>query len=207
MKIFSLKKEDIHISPSKKIIKKNDLEVLLDVTELLEKANKEAFDLKERTKNECEELKEEAKKEGFSESLEKLNIHILRLDDSINKLELEYKDKVLSIALKAAKKIVGEELKLNNEAIVQIVKNALKPVREHQRVKIFVNKSDFEILKIEKQVLLDSLLQVKSFSIEPRDDIEKGGCIIETEAGIINAQLETQFRAIQSAFEKFMKKP
>ena len=129
------------------------------------------------------------------------------MDDSINKLELEYKDKVLSIALKAAKKIVGEELKLNNEAIVQIVKNALKPVREHQRVKIFVNKSDFEILKIEKQVLLDSLLQVKSFSIEPRDDIEKGGCIIETEAGIINAQLETQFRAIQSAFEKFMKKP
>ena len=32
-----------------------------------------------------------------------------------------------------------------------------------------------------------------------------GVCIIETEAGIINASLENQWRALESAFEAFMK--
>ena len=36
--------------------------------------------------------------------------------------------------------------------------------------------------------------------------IEPGGCIIETEAGIINAQLENQWRSLENAFESFMKK-
>ena len=50
-----------------------------------------------------------------------------------------------------------------------------------------------------------TLEQVKTFSIEEREDVAPGGCIIETEAGIINASLENQWRALESAFEAFMK--
>ncbi|NGX36596.1 MAG: hypothetical protein K1000chlam1_01445, partial [Candidatus Anoxychlamydiales bacterium] len=44
------------------------------------------------------------------------------------------------------------------------------------------------------------------FSLEERNDIEPGGCIIETEKGIINAQLDNQFRAIEAAFKAFEQK-
>jgi type III secretion protein L len=47
---------------------------------------------------------------------------------------------------------------------------------------------------------------LESLSIQERSDIEPGGCMIETEAGIINAQLENQWRALEAAFESFMKK-
>lgn len=47
--------------------------------------------------------------------------------------------------------------------------------------------------------------QVESFTILDRADITPGGCIIETESGIINASFENQWRALEMAFERYMK--
>jgi len=206
MKFFSFSKEEIHPAPEKKIIPAEDFSTLITTNEILEKATEEIVNLKEKALKECETLKEEAKKKGFDEGLEVLNEHILKLDKTIKNLNEEYEKKVLPIALKAAKKILAAELKTNPEAIVNIVKGALKPVSQHVKVKIFVNKQDLDILEKEKSKIKEILDQVQSFSLEERNDIEPGGCIIETEKGIINAQLENQFRAIEAAFQSFMQK-
>ena len=36
--------------------------------------------------------------------------------------------------------------------------------------------------------------------------MEPGGCLIETEAGIINAQLENQWRSLEAAFKAYTEK-
>nr|NGX29127.1 Yop proteins translocation protein L [Candidatus Anoxychlamydiales bacterium] len=153
-----------------------------------------------------ESLKEEAKKEGFNEGLEKLNEHILKLDKTIKVLEAKYEKKILPIALKAAKKIVANELKTHPDVIVDIIRGALKPVSQHLKVKIFVNKQDLDILEKERERIKEILELTQIFSLEERNDIEPGGCIIETEKGIINAQLDNQFRAIEAAFKAFEQK-
>lgn len=206
MKFFSFSKEEIHPALDSKIIPKEDFTTILEVTQLLEKAKDESTLIKEQTQKECESLKEEAKNKGFNEGLDKLNTHILMLDNQIKTLEEEYKNQVLPIALKAAKKIISSELKTNPDAIVSIVKGALKPVSQHLKIKIFVNKQDLDILEKQKAEIKKVLDQVQTFSLEERDDIERGGCIIETEKGIINAQLENQFRAMEAAFKAFMEK-
>jgi len=206
MKFFSFLKEDIHPDPGEKIIPAEKFSKILEANEIVEKAKIDSDKYFDRVKKECVSLKEEAKKEGFDEGLEVLNEHILKLDSSIKNLSKEYEAKILSIALKAAKKIVAEELKMHPEAIVNIIKGALKPVTQHLKVKIFVNKQDLDILEREKPKIKEIMQQVKTFSLEERNDIEPGGCIIETEKGIINAQLDNQFRAIEAAFKTFEKK-
>ncbi|MFA6119541.1 MAG: FliH/SctL family protein [Parachlamydiales bacterium] len=206
MKYFSFSKDEIHSAPGEKIIPAEDFSILLEASDILEKAKADIEILKQKNIEECSLLKEEAKKEGFNEGLEVLNQHILKLDKTIKNLDAEYTKKILPLALKAAKKIVSEELKINPEAIVNIIKTALKPVSNNLKIKIFVNKKDLAILEKEKQKIKEILEQVQVLSIEERNDIEPGGCIIETEKGIINAQLENQFRAIEAAFKAFMPK-
>ena len=77
---------------------------------------------------------------------------------------------------------------------------------QNHHIKIFVAKEDKEVLEKKKTELRAILEQVQTFIIEEKEDITPGGCIIETEAGIINASLENQWRALESAFEAFMKK-
>ena len=200
MKFFSFLKEEIHPEPGKKIIPKEGFSKLIEANEIVDLAKEDATIYKDNVKKECEILKEEAKKEGFDEGLKSLNEHILKLDKTAKELEKKYEKKILPLALKAAKKIVSEELKMNPNAIVNIIKGALKPVAQHVRVKIFVNKQDLEILEKEKQYIKEILQITDTFTLEERDDIEPGGCIIETEKGIINAQLADQFRAIEAEF-------
>ncbi|NGX33822.1 MAG: Yop proteins translocation protein L [Candidatus Anoxychlamydiales bacterium] len=205
MKFFAFLKEEIHPEPGEKIIPKEEFSKLIEANEIVQKAIDDAAIYKEKVKKECEVLKEEAKKEGFDQGLKSLNEHILKLDKTSKELAKKYEGKVLPIALKAAKKIVSAELKMNPEAIVNIVRGALKPISQHIKVKIFVNKEDLEIIEKEKEKIKEILQIADTFTIEERDDIEPGGCIIETEKGIINAQLENQFRAIEAAFKSFEK--
>lgn len=191
--------------PGKKVISAKDFSSIKKASEILKTVKAEALVYKGDVAKECETIKEVAYREGYAEGLNKLNEIILKLNSEIEKFEEETKKKILPIALKAAKKILGEEIKLNPESIVDIVIQALKPVTEHHKIKIFVNKDDLSIIEKNKEKIKNILGQVKVLSIQERDDIEPGGCMIETEAGIINAQLENQWRALEAALEKFVK--
>lgn len=207
MKFFSLiSNEKISPAPGKKIIPAKEFSSLKKSNEILQTVKHEAKKYKKEVAKDCEILKDKAYKDGFFEGLEKLNEKILALDKEINRLEEELQAQILPIALTSAKKIIGDELKLHPDRIVDIVMQALRPVTQHHKIKIYVNKNDLSILDERRDRIRSILDQVKIFSIEEREDVDPGGCLIETETGIINAQLENQFRALGTAFEKFMKK-
>jgi len=207
MKFFSLiSKEEIHPAPEQKIIPGKEFSKLASAIEILKKVKEEESAYRKAIANECELIKENAAATGFQEGLQKLNQHILALDQLLKGVQQEVNKKILPLALTAARKILGEELKIHPDRIVEIVIQALKPVTQHHKVTIYVNKADLDILESKKSKIKKILEQVDSFAIQERPDIEPGGCIIETEAGIINAQLENQWRALESAFEAFMKK-
>lgn len=194
------------MAPGQKVIPSEEFSKLIEGNEIVEKTKKDAHNYRIKITEECERLKESAEKTGFQEGLKKLNEHILQLDSLLQTVQKDIQKKILPLALKAARKILGEELKMHPDRIVEIIIQALRPVTQHHKIIIYANKSDIDILESKKSQIRKILEQVESFSIQERDDIEPGGCIIETEAGIINAQLENQWHALESAFEAFMKK-
>ncbi|NGX55877.1 MAG: Yop proteins translocation protein L [Candidatus Anoxychlamydiales bacterium] len=206
MKFFSFSNKEIHPQINEKIIDSKDFAQLLEIDDLLKEAKEDIKKQKLLCDKDCETLKKEAKKEGFNQGLDKFNKHILKIDKNLKEISKTIEKKIFTIALSAVKKIVGQELEIHPDRIIDIVKQALKPVLQHKKIKIYVNKLDLEILEKEKQKIKDILDSIEYFLIQERDDIQRGGCIIETEAGIINAQLENQFRAIEAAFESFKKK-
>jgi len=205
-RLFSFIKDgEIHPASNNKVIPQSEFSTLMEAHEILEKARADAEAYRAETEAECALLKEAAKKEGFQEGLEQLNEGILGLDQEKKRLRHEMNKLILPLALKAAKKIVAKELETKPETIVDIVLQALAPVLQNHHITIWVHKADKEILEKEKNLLREKLEQVESLSIKERDDIAPGGCVIETESGIINASIENQWRAIESAFDKYLK--
>ncbi|HEY2811554.1 MAG TPA: HrpE/YscL family type III secretion apparatus protein [Rhabdochlamydiaceae bacterium] len=206
MKFFSLIYQgEVHPATEEKIIPSEDFSTLMQAVDLLNKAKEDAENLHQETLKECQTLKEEAEKRGFQAGLEQFNEQLLNFERSLRALRLELQNQIIPIALKAAKKIVGAQLELNPDTIVDIVTQCLAPVMQNHRFTIYVNKADKEILEAHKPKLKALLEHVQVLTIQERSDISPGGCIIETEAGIINATIENQWRALESAFEKYMK--
>lgn len=206
MKFFSLIYQgEVHPSEEEKVIPAEDFSTLMEASELLVRAKEDAAQYKIQVKEECERLKGEAKEAGFVQGLEEFNEHLIQFDKQLHQLRLELQKQILPLALKAAKKIVGEQLSVKPETIVDIVLQSLTPVTQNRRFTIYVNKIDKEVLETEKQRLKEILEHVQILTIQERADVAPGGCIIETESGIINATIENQWRALEAAFENYMK--
>ncbi len=207
VKLFSLlSDEEVRLAPGEKVIPSSEYTKMKDASDLLKTVKIEALEFKREATQEAETIKEQAFKEGFQEGLKSLNEHVLALDLELKAIREDVHKKILPLALKAARKIMNEELKLHPDRIVDIVMTALKPVTQHRKIVIYANRSDLDALEKAKPKLKKMFEHLESFSVQERSDVELGGCMIETEAGIINAQLENQWRALESAFESFMKK-
>jgi type III secretion protein L len=188
-------------APQSKIIPAEDFSKLLSGKEALEAIVAEAEQYRKQVISECEELKEQAIKDGFKQGYEEWIGQLASMEQEIAKVQGEMQKVVMPIALKAAKKIVSAELTLQPEAILEIVSTALKSVAQHKRIVIYVNRNDLQVLEQNKNKIKDLFEALESLSIRERDDVEQGGCIIETEGGIINARLKDRWRNLEAAFE------
>lgn len=206
MKFFSLIYEgDLHPADDQKIIPAEEYSTLMEASEVLEKARADAAAQRKDIEKEAEEKFAAAKTEGFQAGLNQFTEKLVWFDNELKRLRLDMQKQVLPIALKAARKIVARELEMRPEAIVDIVMQTLSTVAQSKQVTIIVNKKDREALEAAKPRLKEVMEQVETFTIVDRNDITPGGCIIETEAGIINATFENQWRALEIAFERYMK--
>lgn len=204
MKFFSLiYAGDVHPSDDTKLIPADEFSTLMSAAEIVERAQEEASQYQEEVDKECQELREKAKAEGFAEGLAQFSEHLLSFERQMRALQIDVQRQILPLALKAAKKIVGKELEIHPETIVDIVIQALIPVMQNHRFTIYVHKNDKELLESEKSRIKARLDHVQSLSIQERAGLSPGDCIIETDSGIINASLENVWRALEAAFEKY----
>jgi type III secretion protein L len=197
--------ETVHVSPKTKVIKADDYSKMLNAEEVLGAVQQDAKKYRIEVSQECEKLKEQAQKEGFEEGFKQWAEHVARLEEEIVKVRQDMEKVVIPVALKAAKKILGRELELSEMAVLDIVTNSLKAVAAHKKITIYVNKKDLNVLEANRNRLKQQFENLEALSIRERADIQQGGCVIETEGGIINAQLDNQWRVLENAFINLMK--
>jgi type III secretion protein L len=196
----------VALTEGEKIVPKKDFTIVKSAEEIVTQATDEAEKYRKQIEEDSLVIKEKAETEGFAEGLHKLNEQIALFEKLQKEIKEEMQEKMLPIVLSSVKKIIGQEIKTSPNKIVDIVMQALKPVIQHHHITIYVRKEDLKKLEAKKKTLKNLLQQVEVLSIQERADIEPGGCIIETEAGIINAQLENQIRSLETALKKFMGK-
>lgn len=205
-KIFSLiYGKPNKVTANKRIIPASAIGELLNAEEVLAKVKSDAEQYKLDIALECEKLKESAQAEGFSAGYQSWAEHIAKLEQEIIKVRQDLEKVLIPVALKAAKKIVGREIELSENTIVDIVTNALKSVAQHKKITIYVNKKDLDSLEQSRARIKEVFESLEVLSLRERADIARGGCVIETEGGIINAQLENQWSALERAFTSLMR--
>lgn len=107
---------------------------------------------------------------------------------------------LVQLALAVARKIVGREVSLGPEAVSRIIRQALGRVEHAGRITIKLNPADLELLADIKPQLLSGLSEVGRAAFEADEGIARGGCLIETDGGEVDARIERQFQVVDEAF-------
>lgn len=106
---------------------------------------------------------------------------------------------IIELALMIARKIIKTELATNKEAILKNLNQALKKVKDKEEIKVKVNPVDLEELGTRKKEFLAQVSGLEGINFEEDKNIEPGGCIIETNFGLIDATISSQLEIVQEA--------
>ena len=88
------------------------------------------------------------------------------------------------------------------DAVIKIVRNALaEKARQRQEISLRVHPEDLAIIRENKAQLLEVLSRAKEISIREDMNVERYGVIIETDAGTIDAQLDSQLAIFERVLQ------
>ena len=186
------------------IIGRETVEAKSEASDILEDARAQAQSLIDAASTEAEALREKAKNEGRQEGIDQGATEVAqiikRMTEHQQEQEAQVLPQLLKLVRKMAEKVIGSELEQRPEALVGMIKRTLHDkARQRRSLLLRVNPADLEVVRNERHRLMDALVRASDLAIREDDDISPGGVVIETEAGTIDARLETQLDALERA--------
>ncbi len=158
--------------------------------------------------------KEQAYQEGFNagkeqgikageESLKKMfsEIQSVLVEAKHKRQEIlqANQEMIVELAFMIAKKIIKAESVTNKEAILKNLNAALKKLKDKEKIKVKLNPVYLTELGNMKERLLAQASGLEGIIFEEDQNIEPGGCLIETNFGLIDATISSQLEVIQEA--------
>ncbi len=182
---------------SPKILKREVYDASLEARDVISAARHQASQIIADAEREREIIRAQAREEGQAQGLAEWNAILARSVQRAEELEKKWEAAMLQLSVRVAEKIIGEQLTLEPDRIVAIVREVLRGTRPGKHVTLQVN--DSEAQQVRSHV--DRLKQVVGancdIEIVGSASIAAGGCVVESELGIIDARLETQLKCLE----------
>lgn len=160
------------------------------------------------------EIEHEAYKRGYDagreEGYKEGQAEVMRLIDRLGTIvstAVDIRDDIIrsseklmtEMILMIARKVIKDEIVERREVVINNIKEALQRVKDRDRIDIRVNFADLDMTTAHKDELIKMMESLKKVNIYEDSRVERGGCIIETDVGAIDARISTQLEAIEEA--------
>lgn len=162
-----------------------------------------------KAKSKSLEIREEARKEGFVEGyakgyqkgvedakneyapfLKTLQDTLADLSGFRKKMYAKVEREMMEMVLDLAKKVIHNELLTREDAIKETIRFAVESVLDREKMTIRINPADKLHAESFRPELQQLFSEIKNVSFEAHPSVEKGGCIIESNFGSVDARLD-----------------
>ncbi|MDW8360841.1 MAG: FliH/SctL family protein [Myxococcales bacterium] len=106
---------------------------------------------------------------------------------------------VARLGVEIARRLVAEELALHPERIASIAAEALARVRRAARVSVAVHPDDAPVLRARLDAVRARAGTGASIEVRESPEVERGGCVVSSELGRVDARLSVRLEAIARA--------
>ena len=157
-------------------------------------------------------LQEEARKTGFDEGrqagwndgraeaeriIERLHLVLAKVIERRTEILKDSEAQVVHLILQIATKVVKVISENQKNIVINNAMQALQKLKNKSDVVIRVNLSDVGLVTEHTKDIIKMVEAVKSVTVMEDTTVDKGGCIIETDFGEIDARIASQLREIE----------
>ncbi len=156
-----------------------------------------------KAREEADALREAARAEGFAagreEALAALEPALAALAAAVEAVEasrVELSERLerraVDLGLALGEKVLAGALDVEPERVVESVRGALRGILDRERITVLVNPEDLELVREAMDGLKASLGGIEHLVVEAERRVGRGGCVVRTREGDVDARLETK---------------
>ncbi|WP_215540307.1 flagellar assembly protein FliH [Borreliella bavariensis] len=154
--------------------------------------------------------REEGYSKGYESGFEDFDKVMRKLHSIIASLIAERKNilesssgQIVSLVMQIAIKVIKRITDSQKDIVLENVNEVLKRVKDKTQITIRVNLDDLDIVRHKKSDFISRFDIIETLEIIEDPNIGKGGCIIETNFGEIDARISSQLDKIEEKFKNF----
>ena len=196
-----VKKPDFVLATDRRLVKATDVATVRSSEEIIAAAEADAARIREEAKAAFEEEKKRGYEKGLADGKMEITMQKLDLLDSSVAFMEGVEQKMADVVMKALKSFVVEVG--DREMVVNIVRKTLNAVIRTQRhVTLKVAPEMVGVVKERVASFRQDYPTVETFDVIEDSRLKGSACILETEAGVADASVETQLAAIEKSLQR-----
>lgn len=197
--------------------KKNEIKELNqqsedEATDIINKARSQAQEIESEIRDKEAKILTEARRRGYQEGweegirkgedevkrlVERIQIVLNNAIEKRNEIFVESEQQIIGLVLLIAKKVIKVISENQKNVVINNVVQALRKLKSRGEVAIRVNLADLELTSQHKRDFIEMVEGVKSIKILEDGTVDRGGCIIETDFGSLDARISSQLHEIE----------
>ena len=195
-----IKTDNLKLTPGLKVLKAQDYTRYLESQHLVDAASAKAESIIQQAQQAYEAEKQRGYQAGMEQAkVENAQILLDTLAKS-NQYYLQVENKMTEVVLEAVRKIINTFDDV--ETTTRVVKEALYLVSNQKQVILHVHPDQVSEVKENVSTVLSEFPEVGYVDVVADGRLKNGGCILETEVGIIDASIDGQLQALRQAMKK-----
>ncbi len=196
-----IRQGNLQIETTGRLVKRAEAQSIAEAMDVLSAAQKEAEDVRQKAQEEFEAQRKLGYEKGLEDGKEEIAIQKLeQVERSIDYLG-SMENKIVEIVLTALKKCVAEIG--DRELMVQVVQKAMQAVvRNQQQIALKVSPEMLPTVKERLNEILSKFPGVNYINLTEDSHLKGVSCVIETDAGNVEASLDNQLAAIEKTLRK-----
>ena len=200
-----LKKSTFEVTSDSSLVLAENAAAVASAEQIVAAAEEEAVRIREEAKAAYEEEKRRGYDDGIAAGKQEILMQKLDLiDASVSYME-SVEQKMSDIVMKALKKCVAEIG--DRELVVQIVKKSMQAiVRNQNQITVRVASEMVPVVKARIDEILSEFHSLTFIDVREDPHLSATACVVETEAGSVDASVEGQLEAIERSMKKNFEK-
>ncbi len=186
---------------------------------IIDEAKKKAQEIENEIQVKVDEIEKEAYERGYKEGhergyqegreevkrlVDRLHTIISKAIEKRNEIIEESETQIINLVLLIAKKVIKVISENQKNVVINNVVQALRKLKSRGDVVIRVNLADLELTSEHIKDFMSMVENVKSISVLEDSSVDRGGCIIETDFGQIDARISSQLHEIEEKILELM---
>ena len=180
--------------------------------EIVLRAEAQAREILDEARSHCAVIEEEARIKGLAkgrgEAAAQIREELDQLRERAEAMEREREEfyraaepELAQLSVEIARKVLKQEINQNPEAVIEVVRDTLRRVKEKD-VRIRVNPEDAALVRSRRDSFTDFTGAAGDLEVLGDRRVGRGGCIVETPGGSLDARLDPQLDIIEGEFSR-----